>query len=285
MTAVVERPLTPTRAATLRTLAWVEARRYARHPLFLLGVALLVWASVAISDDLDATFPDFKVAPAFFLGVLGVLVGYQLTRSMSRSTDAVEGAPADGVLRTAALCLACLVPGSLGLAWAAWLYVTALATSTPASGMGAGDRIAILLTGVVATAGGPLVGVLAGRWARFPGAGLVAAVALVGWTLLNTAALGWPASHLNNLARLNPPFAFWTSGDTGHTSDFFAGGSPWWYLAYVVLLCGLAAVAAMVHEAAGERRTRLWRLLGILGALAVGCLALAVAADPTRVSL
>jgi hypothetical protein len=212
-----------------------------------------------------------------------------LTRSMSRSTDAVEAAPADGVLRTAALCLACLVPGAVGLAWVVWVYVTAVvtsgATATADSGLSTMDRIGVLLAGVVATVGGPLFGVLVGRWTRFPGAGLVGAVVLVGWTLLDTAALGWPASYLNNLARLSPPFAFWTSGDSGHQSDFAAGGSPWWHLAYVVLLCGLAATAAMVHEATGLRRTRLWRLLAGLGGLAAVALALAVASDPTRVPL
>src|SRR5215213_2395428 len=103
MTAVTAGPAVPARATTLRTLAGVEARRWARHPLFLLGAALLIWSSVAISDDLDPTFPDFKLAPAFFLGLLGVLVGYQLSRSMAQSTDAVEATPADGALRSAAL--------------------------------------------------------------------------------------------------------------------------------------------------------------------------------------
>jgi hypothetical protein len=284
MTAVAERPAVLSQG-TLRALAWVEARRYARHPLFLLGVAMLIVSSVAISDDLDATFPDTKVAPAVFLGVLGVLVGYQLTRSMSRTTDAVEAAPADGVLRTAAMCLACLVPGAVGLTWVVWVYVTSIVTSTPESSLSSAERIGVLLAGAVATVGGPLFGVMVGRWARFPGAGLLGAVVLVGWTVLDTAALSWPESHLNNLARLSPPFAFWTSGESGHEYNFVAGGSLWWHLVYVTVLCGLAAAAAMVHEASGKRRTRLWRVLAVLGVLAVGALALAVAGDPTRVAL
>ena len=40
MTALTSRP-PASDAATLRALAWIEARRYARHPLFLIGVALL----------------------------------------------------------------------------------------------------------------------------------------------------------------------------------------------------------------------------------------------------
>jgi hypothetical protein len=284
MTAVVERPAAPMQA-TLRTLAGVEARRYAQHPLFLIGSALLVCSSVAISNDLDATFPDFKIAGSFCLGVLGVLVGHQLTRSMSRSTDAVAAAPADGVLRTAALCLACLVPGAVGLAWVTWLYLTAQATGTPDSSLGALELIAILLAGAVATVGGPVFGVLVGRWTRFPGAGLVGAVLLMAWTVLGSSAVNLPASHLSDLLRLSAPFAFWTSGHTGEGGNWVAGGSPWWHLAYLVLLCGLAATAAMAHEAVGARRARLWRVLTVLGVLAVSALAMAAAGDPTRIPL
>jgi hypothetical protein len=289
MTAVMAGP---TRATTLRTLAWVEAGRWARHPLFLLGTALLAWSAVAISDDLDPTFPDFKVAPAFFLGLLGVFVGYQLSRSMARSTDAVDAAPADGALRSAALCLACLVPGAVGLIWVAWLYLASAVTPATDSAIGTADRIAILLAGAVATVGGPLFGVLVGRWTSFPFAGLVAAVLLVGLTSLGNvatlgqiAAVGETASRLEHLVRLAAPFAFWISADHTHQDDAMVGGSPWWHLAYIVLLCCLAVTAAMVHDATHDRRARLWRVLVVLGVLAVGCLALAVAADPTEIPL
>jgi hypothetical protein len=285
MTAVVERPAAPT-LATLRTLAWVEARRYARHPLFLLGTALLAWSSVAISDDLTREFPDFKVAPAFFLGVLGVFVGYQLSRSMARSAEAVEGTPTDGAVRSAALCLACLVPGAVGIVWVAWLYLASSATPATDSAIDTADRIGILLAGAVATVGGPLFGVLVGRWTRFPFAGLVAAVLLVGLTFLGNVATGLSESEtrLEHLVRLAAPFVFWldVGGDEG---DKFVGGSPWWHLAYIILLCGLAVTAAMVHDATHERRARLWRVLAVLGVLAAGCLALAVAADPAGIPL
>jgi hypothetical protein len=41
MTSTLTRPASTTGTATLRTLARAEGRRYARHPLFLVGVALL----------------------------------------------------------------------------------------------------------------------------------------------------------------------------------------------------------------------------------------------------
>lgn len=285
MTAVAERRAAPADEA-LRTLAWVEARRYARHPLFLLGAGLLVCSSVAVSNDTDlSTSMELTIAPAFLLGVVGVLVGYQLTRSMARSADAVEAVPADGVVRTAALCLACLVPGVVGLAWVVCRYVNALVTSTPDTSLNGLDRITILLAGAVAAVGGPLFGVMVGRWTRFPGAGLVAAVVLSGWTVLNTAGLIGPSGYLNNLMRLNPPMGFWITAKDEHSPYVMVGGSPWWHLVYMVLLCGLAAIAAMVHEATGRRRTRLWRVFAVLGGLALVSLGLAVADDPGWVRL
>ena len=48
MTTLAARAATPSSGTTLRALAAVEARRYARHPLFLAGVALLIWQMIVI---------------------------------------------------------------------------------------------------------------------------------------------------------------------------------------------------------------------------------------------
>ncbi len=198
MTAVLSRPAPAARAATLRAHAGAEARRYARSPVFLAGVVLLVWGTVTAFGDLAVENGGMAIYPAFCLGVCGVLVG---------------------------------------------------------------------------------------RWTRFPGAGLLAAVVLTGWTLACTLGLLMEASRWGTLVHLNAPFATWTSADGPDAAPWLAGGSPWWYVAYQVALCGLAATAAMGHEATGARRARLWRALAVLAVLAVGCLALAAAADPTRVPL
>ncbi len=282
MTAVLSRPAPAARAATLRALAGAEARRYARSPVFLAGVVLLVWGTVTAFGDLAVENGGMAIYPAFCLGVCGVLVGHSLTRSTARSGEAVDAAPADGVLRTAALALACLVPGAVALAWLVSVLAALAAAGIPASGVSPAERVCVLATGVVAAVGGPLVGVLVGRWTRFPGAGLVAAVVLTGWCLLATVGFLLPASRWADLARLNTPFATWTSADGPDAPSWIAGGSPWWYLAYQVALCGLAVTAAMVHEATGARRSRLQRVLAALAVVAAGCLALAAVADPTR---
>jgi hypothetical protein len=93
------------------------------------------------------------------------------------------------------------------------------------------------------------------------------------------------ASRLSNLVHLNSPATAWVSGDGPGEHPWIAGGSPVWYLVYITLLCGLAATAALLHEASGRQRSRLVRLLVTLAGLAIASLGLAAAADPTRVPL
>ncbi len=176
----------PPRAQTLRTLAGVEARRYARHPLFLIGVALLIYVTATGSNGgLDVRSGASTVIPAFFLGVLGVFVAHGLTRSTAPSTDAVNAAPTNSVTRTAALCLACLVPGAVAVAWVTWTYVAmSIWPAAETVAISTAEQAFVYAAAVVYAVGGPLVGVLVGRWTRFPGAGLLAAVGLVGWSVL-----------------------------------------------------------------------------------------------------
>jgi hypothetical protein len=165
------------------------------------------------------------------------------------------------------------------------MYVAMAVSPIPDSAaISSTQRGGMLAAGVVYAVGGPLVGVLVGRWTRFPGAGLLAVVLLVGWTLLGQFAMVLSAARLANLAHLQAPFVYWIWGDADHP-DAVAGGSPWWYLAYITLLCGLAATAAMIHEAGEAKRARLVRVLVVLALLALASLGLAAAADPTRVPL
>ena len=292
MTAVTARAVTPAPGATLRALAAVEARRYARHPLFLAGVALLIWQMIVISqdaaragDDVSATLVDIAIYPAFTLGLLGVFVGVHLTRSMASSSDPIDASPTDGVRRVAAMCLACLVPGAVALVWFAWAYAITAMWAVPATAMPSGSVAAIRVSGIVCAVGGPLFGVMVGRWTRFPGAGLLAAFVLFGWVMLSTGALAMSASRIGNLAHVWAPFVGWLSADGPTQAPWIAGGSPLWHLIYITALCGLAATAAMLHDAWGTQRARLIRVFVLVSVLALVSLALAAAADPTRIPL
>jgi len=117
-------------------------------------------------------------------------------------------------------------------------------------------------------------------------AGLLAAFVLFGWVMLSTGALAMSATRMSTLAHVWAPFVGWHSSDsvTGE-APWIAGGSPVWHLAYITALCGLAATAAMLHDAWGTQRARLIRVFVLVSVLALASLALAVAADPTRVPL
>lgn len=292
MTAALrERPAPPVASVALRSLAALEARRYLRAPLFLIGVGLLVWTTVVSTGDfgqhVGTTDPgDLNILPAFCLGLLGVFVGHQLTRSLDVSGEAIGASPSDGVRRTTALCLACLVPGVVALAWVGWIYLALALDGIPLSGtIGAGARATMLLSGAVAAVGGPLFGVLVARWTRFPGSALVAVVVLAGWVLGSTVALAMPPSRAGTLLHLSAPLTNWVSADSPRSPSWVAGGSPGWYLGYQLVLCGLAVTAALLPSATGRRRGRLLRLLGLLGVVALACLALAVLPDPARIPL
>ncbi len=293
MTALTSRAGTSAPNATLRALAALEARRYARHPLFLAGVALLTWQMVTTSrdvagaaDGISATLVDPAILPAFTLGLLGVFVGVHLTRSMASSSDPIEASPTDGVNRVTAMCLACLVPAVVALVWLGWTYAVTAVWPVPATAMPSSSIAAIRGAGIVCAVGGPVFGVMVGRWTRFPGAGLLAAFVLFGWVMLSTVSLAMPASRVGTLIHVAAPSVGWVSSDSPTFEDpWIAGGSPLWHLAYITVLCGLATTAATLHDAWGTQRATLIRVFVLLCVLALVSLALAAAPDPTRIPL
>jgi hypothetical protein len=202
--------------------------------------------------------------------VLGLVVANRLTTSLRRTDELVGSLPSPERRRTAALCLACGVPFLAGLASTA-LIVVMVAVWPPERAAGApmawfGDHpatsvlAALLATGAVASLGGPLLGVLIGRWAPFRGAALLA---IVGIFVVCEASTHWSAPW-----RVVLP---WTALDNEHvtggvvrSSTFEPGISQTWYCIYALLMCGLAAVGAMLHDPVDRRR-----LLGVGAALAL----------------
>jgi peptidoglycan/LPS O-acetylase OafA/YrhL len=184
---------------------------------------------------------------------------------MASSSDPIEASPTDGVNRVTAMCLACLVPGVVALVWFAWTYAVTAVWPVPATAMPSGSIAAIRAAGIVCAVGGPLFGVMVGRWTRFPGAGLVAAFVLFGWVMLSTVSLAMSASRVGTLIHVAAPSVGWVSSDSPTFEDpWIAGGSPLWHLVYIAVLCGLAATAAMLFPQYSEQGTSLAALgLGV----------------------
>ena len=267
--------------ATVRELALVEAKRFARHPLFIFGVvANFVVIYLAALDRAPSPL-GLTIAPAFFLGMFGLVVAHRLTTSLRRTHELVDSMPSSQRRRTAALCLACIVPFLAGIASAVTILVLVEMyppeKPDPDALMAwfgdypAVDVIAALLAvGTVAALGGPLLGVLIATWAPFRGSALLA---VVGIFYLCEAATHWPVPW-----SVVPPWAALVdehaSDGVVTSSDFWPGVSQVWYAVYALLMCGLAAVGAMLRDPV-DRRPLLWTGAA-LAAAAAGAFALTV---------
>jgi hypothetical protein len=278
----------PADRSTLWPLAWIEAKRFARHPLFLTGFVLALAASGGEYGPVEL---DHGFVPSLFVGIFGLVVAARLTASTRRCEAVVDAAPVSETTRTAALCAACLVPAAAGLVVAVFFQVVmALHDPRPAYAYGVftvGERYVILLVlPAIACLGAPLLGVAVGRWLRFPGAALLVSVALFLWGMLggyvpsqNMDASTWPARILHMLT----PYTAWVESNSGQDGADWVPtvvrsltGSPVWFAMWTLALCALAACAALLHGAEGRVRRAVVRASWAAGTVAVTSLTLAV---------
>ena len=285
-TTSVSRP-GPTRVPdqTLAALARADARRFARHPLFLFGLAVclaFLVAGVAEQSVVDVSVMEATVLPAFFIGVFGFVAAHRLTTSLRRTGDLVVTAPVDAQRRTAALCLSCLVPMAAGLVFfvlllvfgAVWPPGAPAAHGTVAwfGDEPAVDVVAALFANVVLAAlGGPLLGVAVARWAPFRGSALLGTVVLAFGVIY--------AMELNDPWQAMAPYINFSDSMVVHgktvSSWLRDGVDPVWWVGYAASLCGLAAVAALLRDRAHRRG--LLAAGAVLTTSAVVCFLLAVA--------
>jgi len=272
----------PTHApASLRTMAGIEARRLARHPAFLVGVAAAFGVMILVyATNKDPHLGDLlsmPVIPAFFIGLPSMVATTRLTRSTEATAEAIGTAPGSEARRTAALVLACFVPFTAGVVWTGlMLALVSVHGAHPYEWwfgtMPDWQVWAILLAlGPVACLGGGLLGVLTGRWLRFPGAAAVMVVLVVAVDLLGQGPIAY---HASSELRLWVPWAMFHSGtETDGTASLLAGNSGF-YLLYLLCLCAAAALFAIWHD----RTARTGRLRGaIAGVVIIGLAALALA--------
>jgi hypothetical protein len=285
-------PVTPAVEArsTLRPLAWIEMKRFARHPIFLIG---LVFCAVLSAGEHGPIELDYHVIPSFFIGVLGLVVAARLTVSTRRSGPVVDSAPVSRTTRTAALCLACLVPTAAGLLIVLMHRAFVLADPFPSFMYGNFDSpdrflIAVVIP-VIACAGGPLLGVAVGRWLRFPGAAMLTVIALLLWSNVSgyLPTQSWRSHSLAaRLLHMAAPYTAFASsnGDGERPSTVVTSypGSPLWFAVWTVALCGLAVVAALLRGAEKRTSRALGGVFAALATVAVVALALSVARGNQR---
>ncbi len=271
----------PTNRSALGPLAWIEAKRFARHPLFLAGFALALLTSAGEYGPVEL---DHQVVPAFFLGIFGLVVAARLTASTRCSESIVDAAPVSEVTRTAALCLACLVPAAAGLLVVVF-YQLALARHDPRPDYvygvftGSERNLILLVLPVITCLGAPLLGVAVARWLRFPGAALLVAVLLILWSMLSAylPSQALDASTLpSRILHMLTPYTAWVETNAGSTVVRSLTGSPGWFAVWTLALSVLAACAALLHGAHGHARRAVLRTASVVGVVALIALTMAV---------
>jgi hypothetical protein len=267
---------------SVTALAKVEMLRLAKHPVFLIGFAANAYfTATALGSSEDYYNPP--IIPAFFIGLFGMIAMFRLTRSTERLEEAVGSTPAGIQDRVRALCVATALPGLVGVASLIALYASDRAVAPWNYGAwSSSERFAIFFAEVVvASVGGPLLGIIAARWLRFPGAVVAPVIAtlvlvLTGEGLSDT----HPQAAVSTAVRMVSPWTQFTSVNTTDDRLGSWGGNPWLYLGWTVVLCVLAVLGALLKGAEGEERKKLFNAGLVLGVVGLVLVALAVTTGP-----
>jgi hypothetical protein len=268
----------PRLRGALGQLAWLEIRRYVLHPLFLLGIAANI---VGCITGPDATMSSFGgvIEPAAGIGIVGIVITAGLTRRSDRLRDAAGAVPVSERTRSLALVAACAVPFAAGLIWWGWALAAYRSSPPPANGFPFGPvsaswRAAVLFgEAPVACLGGPLLGVLVGRWLPRRGAAPLVAVGVVAVSI----ALQGVFDPIRRIRELSP-WTYWggpfgVHGDANRMLVF--PGSPEWWVAYLACLCGLAVLGVLAHDREQPRRG-LWTAMVVVAVAAAAAAVLSI---------
>lgn len=255
--------------ASLSAMSRIEAKRLARHPAFVIGsvAAFALLVLNAVNEPVSGDVLSWPVIAAFFIGLGSLIAVARLTRSTEGSDEAVSTAPGTEARRTTALALACLVPFATGAVWTAlMLVVVAMNPVAPQEwwfGTTSDLQVwsVLVALGPVACLGGGLLGLLTGRWLRFPGAAAVVVLVTVIGCMLGQAF----TETAHPTLRLVTPWATFQSGTNDDGTAILYAGNAVFYLLYLLCLCAAAYLTAVWHD----RTAREPRTLGALAAVVV----------------
>lgn len=244
-------------------LAPGEAWRIVTHPVALAGLALNVALIVTVgSEPGRSSFSAVSTGSTFYSGVFTCFAANLVaTRERrSRAGELLAPLPAGPHARTLALCLAALGPALLNAA----LVATTFAAFTARELFLVSPSFWHVAQGPLTVLGGALLGVMVGRWAPYPGAALAVMVAMIAFNVV-------VSSSPEQYRPLGTEVS-WARWGPEHESDGWYGyypGSVAWHDAYLLGLCAMAAVGALLRTAPSRLP------LLTLGALATAATAVA----------
>ena len=266
--------------STLGVLARQEIGSYLRHKLFWFGTAMTVVVVVAMfTRDDPGSAASYMIGPAAMLGVLGLVVMFGLTRRSDRAAEAAGAVAVPERTRTLALACAVVVPFTAAMAAyvaavVAWYARPPQAWIVPPGVSNAFIHAEMFGDGVLCAVGGPLLGLLLARYIPKRGVAAIVSVLLVLVTIMLQ----------GNFAGGQPyrVFWFWTyflgqlgwgAGPDGEVHFSTAPGNPFIWVLYLVVVCALGVVVAVLHDPEADRGRLRKVALGLAGlALVLGVL-------------
>jgi hypothetical protein len=274
MSAVAVPLATAHAESMLAQLARKEIGRYARHPLFWIGTALVAITSIGPPDRSMSSLGNV-IAPAAGIGVVGLLVMASLTRSSDQIAESIGASVVGERTRTLALVSALVVPFTaalLWLLWALWAYqqFPARPNGLPFGGVDdAWSYSNMVALGLMPALGGPILGLVLARWVHRRGAAPIFAVLLVAETIMMQG-LFEPLRTIRFIAPWTYPGGpYGVPGDLERMMIFT--GSPHWYVGYLVALCALGVVLALLHDREQPRNKLVVALVAISVIAVVTC--------------
>lgn len=247
------------------SLAKQEMTNYLKSKLFWVGLALTILAFAQqfyfpdkSSRQLGAVWLGLAIAAGIGVFGIGVMVGL-VRRSDRLASTAGASAVSEGD-RTLALASAVVVPGAVGfLLWIVEVVgFHVQGYDVPNAFDGVTDSHILAFTfgqGVMASVGGPLLGLVAARYLHFRGMAVLLSVAMIVVTILMQGifepTMSWRMAWV------------WTqwAGPVGLDGDALGGedavglfpGSPYFWTLYLVAVCVLGVLAALHHDPEADR--------------------------------